>query len=239
MPVTFSPIERLNLWRERHVGDDDVLSGEEQYELDDLRYRALRNTKFEHLPDELLKLTASPLGPPRIFYFSKAMHDREMFESVEEAAAYGCMARDEERWISNMDDANLVASKTTDGKHAPVIDLDFPCRLIRSRSDGNYHLYLDRETTWWRFRLVLWAMKVAGFVQPGYYRASVRRGMTFVRWNWRTHLPLDKAENPETRKTLEAMKLLEELRGQGQLEEEGTPSGGPQPTVVGANAAHA
>lgn len=34
---------------------------------------------------------------------------------------------------------------------------------------------------WWRYRLLLKAMVVAGIVERGYYRASVKRKATFLR----------------------------------------------------------
>lgn len=76
----------------------------------------------------------------------------------------------------------LVASLTENGLHAPVLDIDFEARLAPSKTPGHYHLYLDREMPWWRYRLLLWALKVAGIIEPGFYKGSVRRRMSRACW---------------------------------------------------------
>lgn len=83
-------------------------------------------------------------------------------------------------------DANLLSSEIGDGLHAPLVDLDFPCRLWPSRTPGHYHLFIDKPMPWWKYRLILWSLKVAGVIEPGYYRASVARRAGFVRWRY-TH----------------------------------------------------
>lgn len=83
--------------------------------------------------------------------------------------------------------ANLISSRTVSGKHAPVLDIDFNARLVPSRTVGHFHLYLDKEMPWWKYRILLWAMAFTGIIEPGYYRASVRRRQTFCRWRIATH----------------------------------------------------
>lgn len=80
--------------------------------------------------------------------------------------------------------ANVVASKLADGRHAPVLDIDYEARLVPSTTEGHYHLYLDQPVTWWRYALVLAAMALAGLIEPGYAKASMRRRMTMVRLPW-------------------------------------------------------
>lgn len=77
--------------------------------------------------------------------------------------------------------SNSVSSLLEDGRHAPAIDLDLPCRLLPSSTKGNFHLYIDQPTSWFRYRVLLWAMYKAGFVQKGFYKLSVKRGATFLR----------------------------------------------------------
>lgn len=82
------------------------------------------------------------------------------------------------------ENANLIASALEDGRHAPVLDIDFEARLVPSLTEGHYHLYLDRAMSWPRYRLLLWALKVAGVIEPGFYRASIARRMTMCRWRF-------------------------------------------------------
>jgi hypothetical protein len=77
--------------------------------------------------------------------------------------------------------ANCVGSLLVDGRHAPAIDIDLPCRLVPSTTLGCFHLYIDHPTSWFRYRVMLWAMWKAGFVQKGYYKVSVKRKNTFLR----------------------------------------------------------
>ena len=82
---------------------------------------------------------------------------------------------------NNEKEANAVSSLLEDGRHAPAIDIDLPCRLVPSSTRGNFHLYIDHPTTWFRYRVMLWAMYKAGFVERGYYKVSARRKATFLR----------------------------------------------------------
>lgn len=77
--------------------------------------------------------------------------------------------------------ANAVSSLLEDGTHAPAIDIDLPCRLVPSSTKGKFHLYIDHPTSWFRYRVMLWAMWKAGYVEKGYYKVSVQRKATFLR----------------------------------------------------------
>lgn len=81
-------------------------------------------------------------------------------------------------------DANLISSRCRNGKHAPVLDIDFEARLLPSRTEGHYHLYLDKQMPWWKYRILLKVLAWTGIIEPGYYGASVERKMTFLRWNF-------------------------------------------------------
>ena len=78
---------------------------------------------------------------------------------------------------------DLVASSLLEnGKHSPVLDIDYQAKLIPSTTPGNSHLYLDGLTmSWWRYRVLLAVMAWAGVIDRRYYRHSVRRRMTAVR----------------------------------------------------------
>jgi hypothetical protein len=78
-------------------------------------------------------------------------------------------------------EANLVSSLTESGLQAPIIDLDFPARLVPSSTPGHAHLYIDVEMPWWRYFLLLTGFVLSGTMGSGYYMHSLRRKMTMVR----------------------------------------------------------
>lgn len=90
------------------------------------------------------------------------------------------------------DEANIVSSRTINGKHKPVIDIDFPVRLIESSTPGHFHLYIDVEMTWKQQVKLMDAMEEAGIVQKGFNKFSQLRGMSFVRPPW-----VKKKEGPQ------------------------------------------
>jgi hypothetical protein len=67
-------------------------------------------------------------------------------------------------------------------QHAPVLDLDYNARLVRSTSHRHWHLYLDGVSLpWWKYRVVLKTLAWAGIIEDGFYRAAVIRKRTQVR----------------------------------------------------------
>lgn len=83
--------------------------------------------------------------------------------------------------VDTEDAANLIGSLTKTGLHAPVLDIDYPARLVPSSTPGHFHLYLDVEIPWHRYALALWALSVAGLIEPGFFRAAMARKLTFAR----------------------------------------------------------
>lgn len=77
--------------------------------------------------------------------------------------------------------ANLISSKCESGKHAPVIDIDFPIAVYPSSQLGHYHLYIDKEITWTQYVRILKALSSAGIIETGYLKASLEKGYTAVR----------------------------------------------------------
>lgn len=77
--------------------------------------------------------------------------------------------------------ANIVSSLLPSGKHAPVLDLDIPHTLIPSSTPGHSHLYLDVEMSWWKYRVLLWALRFTNIIEPGYYQMATFRRQTLVR----------------------------------------------------------
>ena len=77
--------------------------------------------------------------------------------------------------------ANLIASVTRTGKHAPVLDLDFPCRLVPSSTEGHFHLYIDHEITWEKYERLLIGLYDAGLIQKGWFENARKDKRTYVR----------------------------------------------------------
>lgn len=84
------------------------------------------------------------------------------------------------------DEATLVGSSTgaigKDGPiHLPAIDIDLPCELVPSSTEGHFHLYIDKPMSWGTYKNLLQSLVDAGIVEPGYASASIRRGQSFLR----------------------------------------------------------
>lgn len=79
------------------------------------------------------------------------------------------------------DEANLISSKTEAGGQKPIFDLDFPHTYVPSTKPGHGHLYLDVEIPYWRWLVLIIAMRLAGQIELGYMVWSIRRGANFVR----------------------------------------------------------
>lgn len=84
-------------------------------------------------------------------------------------------------------DANLISSILPDGRHLPVVDIDYPVRLIESSGTDRWHLLIDRPMTTWQLRWMMLGLAVAGVVEWSYCRAVWVDGMAFVRtpWTWK------------------------------------------------------
>lgn len=88
---------------------------------------------------------------------------------------------DQPRVAATPEDANVVSSETASGKHMPCIDLDVPCRLVPSSTEGHYHLYIDVEIEREKYWEILRTLSEAGIVEEGFYALSVQRGASFLR----------------------------------------------------------
>lgn len=79
-------------------------------------------------------------------------------------------------------EGNIVASVCDDlYTHKPVIDLDFPCRLIPSSTPGHFHLYIDEEMSWEACLQMLEGLLNAGLIQQGWYDGAVAAKRMTVR----------------------------------------------------------
>lgn len=93
----------------------------------------------------------------------------------------------EARYVQVLEpEANLISSRIVTAPdepdlHAPVIDIDVPCRLVESSTRGHHHLYIDKMMTWDQYRYMLRSMASAGVVEWGFYNAAVLKKHTLVR----------------------------------------------------------
>jgi hypothetical protein len=88
-------------------------------------------------------------------------------------------------------DATLITSRMKFGKdgvrggqHAPVLDIDIPHQVFPSTQPGHSHIWFDTQMSWRTYKRLLRALRAAGIIEDGYYRASVQRGYTAVRLPW-------------------------------------------------------
>ena len=93
---------------------------------------------------------------------------------------------DSRELVTDLAEADVITSKVDIDLdiHTVMLDLDVPAHLIPSTTPGHSHLYIDVPMSWSRYKHLLWALKAACVIEPGYYAASVRRGFTSVRLPW-------------------------------------------------------
>lgn len=83
--------------------------------------------------------------------------------------------------------ADLVSSEAFSGRrrrfrrpvpqHYPMFDLDLECALIPSMREGHFHLYINKATSWRKYKRILRAMYKAGIIEKRWYKMCTRRGM--------------------------------------------------------------
>lgn len=83
--------------------------------------------------------------------------------------------------IGSKVDMNMTYRDDTEW-HAPVIDLDMPCRLLPSSTPEHYHLYIDQAVDWKNYAQLLKALRDCHFISYGYYEAAMKHKETYVRW---------------------------------------------------------
>jgi hypothetical protein len=80
-----------------------------------------------------------------------------------------------------VENANVVSSLLTNGRHAPAIDVDLPVHVVPSSTPGHSHLYIDAELTWDDYLRLLTVMADIGLVERGFLESAERRGTTLLR----------------------------------------------------------
>lgn len=101
---------------------------------------------------------------------------------------YGAKNKGMERTLDE-DEAVLISSevRTVDGEEvdeelfAPVIDLDFPCKLVPSSTKNHYHLFINKALTKKQFIDLLSGLHSAGLIDTGFVNQYDDSETTFVR----------------------------------------------------------
>lgn len=77
---------------------------------------------------------------------------------------------------------NLVSSLCDDGMHRPALDIDVPCRVVPSSTEGHCHIYFDTlALSWPQYLGLLGALTAAGIIDVAYLAASIKREQTLLR----------------------------------------------------------
>lgn len=102
-----------------------------------------------------------------------------------ETPTYAVKERDRYE-VADIGDAELISSQADGYRkhiHYPVLDLDFGAQLVPSRTEGHFHLFLDKALHWEQYKQLLVALAHAGILEWGYVGASIERGASFARIN--------------------------------------------------------
>lgn len=85
----------------------------------------------------------------------------------------------------NQHPTNLISSLCEDGLHRPALDIDIPCRVVPSSTEGHCHIYFDEVAlTWEKYVDLLNALAEAGILDRKYVEHSIARGQTLLRPPW-------------------------------------------------------
>lgn len=99
---------------------------------------------------------------------------------------------------ADITESNVVSSRLrANDHHKVVIDLDMDAVLLPSSTPGHHHLIVDKTMPWADYQKLLEALKDAGLIQEGYYKASINRGASVIRTPW-TKKKAHKDNEPES-----------------------------------------
>jgi len=89
--------------------------------------------------------------------------------------------REDRQEVIREQDANLVSSRTWDGRHLPIIDLDLAHEYVPSNTPGHAHLYLNEEISTWRWCVLMIGLRAGKVLDKGAFVWGIRRGANFAR----------------------------------------------------------
>lgn len=76
--------------------------------------------------------------------------------------------------------ATLIGAKAEDGLYYPVLDMDFPCHLYPSETEGHFHLFLDKGLTWKEYRDLLEVLANTGLLEKSFVKQGILHMDTYV-----------------------------------------------------------
>lgn len=85
---------------------------------------------------------------------------------------------------ASIEDAELISSLQSNGKHKPLLDIDFEAITIPSTTPGHCHLYINKELDWKSYQKLLNVLADVGIIEHGYRGASLARGYSALRLPW-------------------------------------------------------
>ena len=101
--------------------------------------------------------------------FSSSYVGRDAYQTTEEKAnAVGSLLQGEH--LNN-----------PEALHAPALDIDLPCQLIPSSTEGHFHLYIDKAMPWRQYRKLLDVLAECGIIEKGYRDAAISERRTILR----------------------------------------------------------
>lgn len=118
-----------------------------------------RNTEYE-------EVLPTSNHPARTYWYKETLHD-----------SYGG-----ERGfrVNRKEDGNLISSFCENGQHMPVIDIDYSADLVPSKTEGHFHLFLNKPVPWNKYLKVLEALADAGLIEHKFYLMAKQHSMSFV-----------------------------------------------------------
>lgn len=139
------------------------------------------------------------MGVKRLFWRKTALDSMPGSEFPWSGIHQGEQFGDPGEIVATEPQANLVSSLTTTMKHAPVLDFDFPCKLVPSAREGHFHLYIDKEINAEQMGHLMDGLYKSGLIEEGFYNSYKVKGFTQVR----TELAIAKKKQDIARKRKE------------------------------------
>jgi len=128
--------------------------------------------RLEWNGERYVLLLERPVSSEKLMFVQRVMMDADL-------TTYDSYERSERDLKSPP--AGIIGDRAPDGHPCATFDLAVPARLIPSRTEGHFHLYLEKTLEWMDYERLLRAMTEAGFVEQGFYKMALRRGMTMLR----------------------------------------------------------
>lgn len=102
-------------------------------------------------------------------------------------------SRADVHYVNDIDEATVITSsveRSTD-IHRPVLDFDFPVKVVPSSAPGHFHVYLDHMMAWDKYKALLLALQSAGLLDKAYVDQCVDNRESCVRLPWITKESLE------------------------------------------------